>query len=43
MLMVKSQELNRVIFDEAANQDILYGRCNTDAFLLAPFDEWFVQ
>lgn len=41
VLSAKSQEVNRVIFDEAANQDILYGCCKTDAFLLSPFDEWF--
>lgn len=42
MLTLKAQEVNKVIFDEAANQDILYGCCTTDAFLNPPFNEWFL-
>ena len=35
-----TQELNKVIFDEKAEQEILYGKCNTDGFSLDQFREW---
>lgn len=40
-LLVSSQDLNKVVFDDAANQDILYGKCTPDAFRVSPFDEWY--
>ena len=36
-----SQELNSVIFDEKANQEILYGFCNIEGFTSGTFNEWF--
>ncbi len=44
VLMVYSsngQELNKIIFDERANQEILYGYCTPDAFKSSIFEGWF--
>jgi len=38
---IYSQELNRVVFDEKAEQDILIGQCNRDGFSLDQFRTWF--
>jgi len=32
---------NKIIFDEAANQNILFGNCNFEAFNINPFNEWY--
>lgn len=36
-----SQEVNKIIFDERANQEILYGFCTPDAFKDPLFEGWF--
>lgn len=40
---VYSQDFNRVIFDEKAEQEILIGQCNRDGFSLDQFSEWYNQ
>ncbi|MDD2386497.1 MAG: thioredoxin family protein [Bacteroidales bacterium] len=34
-------QINRTIFDERTNQEILYGECNTDGFTQNEFGSWF--
>jgi len=36
-----SQELNNVVYDEKANQDILIGYCNIEGFTSGIFNNWF--
>lgn len=36
-----AQELNTIVFDEEANQDILIGYCNIEGFTSNDFNEWF--
>jgi thiol-disulfide isomerase/thioredoxin len=36
-----SQSINKVIFDEQAEQEILIGNCNRDGFSLDQFSEWY--
>jgi len=36
-----TQDMNTVIFDEKANQEILYGFCNIEGFTSGIFNEWF--
>lgn len=36
-----SQDFNKVIFDEKAEQDILIGQCNRDGFSVDQFRDWF--
>jgi thiol-disulfide isomerase/thioredoxin len=36
-----SQEINTVVYDEKANQDILIGYCNIDGFTSGEFNNWF--
>ncbi len=38
---VTAQERNQVVFDSAANQNILIGKCDWDAFQQDDFSEWF--
>jgi thiol-disulfide isomerase/thioredoxin len=38
---IYSQDFNRVIFDEKAEQDILIGQCNRDGFAIDQFSEWY--
>lgn len=40
-LNLLSQEINTVVFDEKANQDILIGYCNIDGFTSGEFNNWF--
>jgi hypothetical protein len=40
-LKAGSQEVNKIIFDEKAEQDILYGRCTQAAFTDPMFDSWY--
>lgn len=37
----RAQELNQVVFDEGANQKILYGECNISGFQKSPFSKWY--
>lgn len=39
--VASSQDMNTVIFDEQANQEILYGFCNIEGFTSGTFNEWF--
>lgn len=41
-LQTKTQEVSKTIFDQAANQDILYGICTANDFLKPPFDSWYI-
>lgn len=41
MLKTGAQEVNKIIFDEKAEQDILYGRCTQAAFSDPMFDSWY--
>lgn len=36
-----SQELNTVVYDDKANQDILIGYCNIEGFTSGSFNDWF--
>jgi hypothetical protein len=36
-----AQQINEVIYDEDAEQDILYGYCTIEAFRNEPFKAWF--
>ena len=36
-----SQGINKVVFDEKANQDIILGICNEDGLTSGSFNEWF--
>lgn len=36
-----SQDINKVVFDEKANQDIILGFCTEDGLTSEPFNEWF--
>lgn len=36
-----SQEMNTVVYDEKAAQDILIGYCNIEGFTSGVFNEWF--
>jgi len=36
-----SQDLNMVVFDEKANQEILIGYCNIEGFTSGMFNDWF--
>lgn len=38
---IYSQDFNRIIFDEAADQEILIGQCNRDGFSIDQFRTWF--
>ncbi|MGC9331626.1 MAG: TlpA family protein disulfide reductase [Bacteroidales bacterium] len=40
---VTAQEQNQVIFDTAANQNILIGHCDWNAFQQNDFSDWFNQ
>lgn len=40
-LVAKGQTVNKVVFDEDAQQEILLGFCNYDAFLLPQFRSWY--
>ena len=35
------KKVNQLKFDEKANKDILYGRCDLNGLKMTPFDEWF--
>jgi len=37
------QQPGKVVFDKAANQEILYGDCDVTDFQKAPFSKWFNQ
>lgn len=39
--IISFSQVNRIIFDEAKNQEILYGECTPDAFLQGEFGAWF--
>lgn len=41
LLNCKAQEVNQIVFDEKAKQDILQGTCNRDGFYLDQFRNWF--
>ncbi|MDD4150404.1 MAG: hypothetical protein PHE33_10265 [Bacteroidales bacterium] len=34
-------QINRTVFDEIKNQEILYGECNLDGFTQKNFESWF--
>lgn len=36
-----SQDINTVVYDEKANQDILLGYCNIEGFTSGVFNDWF--
>jgi thiol-disulfide isomerase/thioredoxin len=35
-------QFNRIAFDDARNQNILYGQCEADAFYKDGFKQWFI-
>lgn len=37
------QEKNQIIFDEAANQEILYGVATVEVFANLPFSQWYLS
>ena len=41
-ILGEAQEVNKVIFDENASAEILYGSCTVDGFLTSPFNEWYL-
>jgi len=40
-LLGVSQDLNTVVYDEKASQDILIGYCNIEGFTSGTFNDWF--
>jgi hypothetical protein len=36
-----SAQVNRLVFDEAKDQDILYGECDRNGFVMPEFADWF--
>ncbi|MDR2835651.1 MAG: thioredoxin family protein [Bacteroidales bacterium] len=35
--------MNKIIYDEKKEQDIIYGECNKAGFLIPEFSEWFLK
>lgn len=38
-----SKKVNQLKFDEKANKEILYGKCDLNGLTSAPFDEWYYE
>ncbi|MDR2010802.1 MAG: hypothetical protein LBQ22_10005 [Bacteroidales bacterium] len=36
-----SAQVNRIVFDENKGQDVLYGECDRNGFVMPEFAEWF--
>lgn len=36
-----AQDMNRIIFDPGSEEDILYGYCNREGFVIGPSTSWF--